>query len=192
MTLRDDQRELTRRRIVDAVLDLVAEGALDELSVPQVAARSGVSLATIYRHFPTRDELVAAAAEEPVRVAFESAARTAAEGDDPLESFQRALWHELAKNLRLVRRQIASEAGRDLRDVRGRRARARVAAYLEGRGVPPGTEAFERLVTLVHTLIGSLTFVELHDRQGLAVDEAVDAAQFAIRALVAVHLPEDP
>jgi AcrR family transcriptional regulator len=192
VSLRDDQRDLTRQRIVRAVLDLVGEGAFDELSVPQVARRSGVSLATIYRHFPTRDDLVAAAAEEPVRVAFDSAARDAVEGDDPLFAFHRALWHELAKNLPLVRRQVASQAGRDLREVRGRRARTRVAAYLEGRGATPGTAAFERLVTLVHTLIGSLAFVELHDRQGLDVDDAVDTAQWAIRAVLAADLQELP
>jgi AcrR family transcriptional regulator len=188
--LRDDQIELTRQRILRAVLDLVAEGAIDELSVPQVAKRSGVSLATIYRHFPTRDDLVAAAAEEPVRAAFDAATREARDGDDPLVSFHRALWHELAKNLPLVRRQVASQAGRDLREVRGRTARTRVAAYLDGRGVPPDTAAFERLVTLVHTLIGSLTFVELYDRQGLDVDDAVDTAQWAIGAAIAATLRE--
>lgn len=192
MTLRDDQRGLTRQQILRAVLDLVAEGALDELSVPQVARRSGVSRATIYRHFPTRDDLVAAAAEEPVRVAFAAAAGTVAEGGDPLFSFHRALWHELAKDLPLVRHQVASQAGRDLREVRGRTARTRVAAYLEGRGATPGTAAFERSVRLVHTLIGSLTFVELHDRQGLDVDDAVDAAQWAIRAVIAADLQELP
>ncbi len=192
MGLRDDQIELTRQRILRGVLDLVAEGAVDELSVPRVAKRSGVSLATIYRHFPTRDDLVAAAAEEPVRVAFAAAARDAVDGDDPLFSFHRALWHELAKNLPLVRRQVASQAGRDLREVRGRTARTRVAAYLEGRGAAPGAAGFERLVTLVHTLIGSLTFVELHDRQGLDVDDAVDTAQWAIRSLLATHLQETP
>ena len=190
MALRDDQIELTRQRILRAVLDLVAEGVLDELSVPRVAKRSGVSLATIYRHFPTRDDLVAAAAEEPVRHAFEAASRDARGGDDPLFGFHRALWHELAENLPLVRRQVASQAGRDLREVRGRTARTRVAAYLEGRGLTPGTAAFERLVTIVHTLIGSLTFVELHDRQGLDVDDAVDSAQWAIRAAIAATLQE--
>lgn len=190
MSLREDQRDLTRRRIVAAVLDLAAGGA-DGISVPQVARRSGVSLATIYRHFPTRDDLLAAAADEPVRAVFEAMGHGDPTGD-PLHAFHRALWCELAGNVPLVRRQAATAAGRELRDARGRVARGRVAAYLQGRGVPPGTASFERLVTLVHAQIGSLAFLELHDRQGLAVDDAVDAARFAIEALVAAPLREDP
>ena len=71
MSLRDDQRALTRERVLAAVLELVADGAFDELSVPAVAKRSGVSVATIYRYFPTRDDLLAAAAAEPSRQALQ-------------------------------------------------------------------------------------------------------------------------
>ena len=70
MALRDEHRELTRRKVLAAVLDLVADGSLDELSVPTVARASGVSVATIYRYFPTKDELLAAAAAEPSRQAL--------------------------------------------------------------------------------------------------------------------------
>lgn len=184
MSLREDQREMTRRRIVDAVLALAADGDLDALSVPEVARRSGVSLATIYRHFPTRDDLVAAAADEPVRAVFEAMGR-AEPGADPLLTFHRTLWHELARNVPLVRHQLASDAGRELREARGRVAHGRVAAYVEGRGVRRDRAGFERTVALVHALIGSASFVELHDRQGLAVDEAIDAAQWAIGAVIA-------
>jgi AcrR family transcriptional regulator len=48
MTLREEQRELTKRKILSAVLDLVAEESMGDLSVPLVAERSGVSVATIY------------------------------------------------------------------------------------------------------------------------------------------------
>ena len=37
VALRDEHRELTRRKVLEAVLDLVADGSLDELSVPAVA-----------------------------------------------------------------------------------------------------------------------------------------------------------
>ena len=36
---------------------------LSDISVPEIARRSGVSLRTIYRYYPTRDELLAAAGE---------------------------------------------------------------------------------------------------------------------------------
>src|SRR5207248_1304574 len=36
------------------------EGEASELAVPEVARHSGVSLRTVYRYFPTREELLAA------------------------------------------------------------------------------------------------------------------------------------
>lgn len=47
--------------ILDAALELLAESGLEGLSVEAVAARAGVSKAAIYRRWPSRDEMVAAA-----------------------------------------------------------------------------------------------------------------------------------
>jgi AcrR family transcriptional regulator len=47
--------------ILAAALDLLAEVGPTGLSVEEVAARAGVSKATIYRRWPTKDDLVAAA-----------------------------------------------------------------------------------------------------------------------------------
>jgi len=45
--------------IIDAVLELIAEGvAIEALSVEAVAARAGVGKATIYRRWPSKEELV--------------------------------------------------------------------------------------------------------------------------------------
>jgi AcrR family transcriptional regulator len=56
--LRHEQSEATRLRIIEAVARVLARG-LTELSVPAVAREAGVSLATIYRHFTNKQELVA-------------------------------------------------------------------------------------------------------------------------------------
>ena len=170
MGLRDEQRELTRRTVLDAVLKLVAEGSLDELSVPAVARRSGVSLATIYRHFPTRDELLAAAAAEPSRQAL-AARSTPRPGDDDLAGYQRAMWTSFAANLGLLRHQITSQAGRDMRQARLSQSRARLAAYIAGRGVDAESAEGQRLISLLLLVSGSLALVELHDRQGLTIDD---------------------
>lgn len=46
--------------ILDAALEVLAEAGPTGLSVEEVAARAGVSKATIYRRFPTKDDLVVA------------------------------------------------------------------------------------------------------------------------------------
>lgn len=50
-----------RRRVLDAVIDLVAAGRLDDMGMKDVAERSGVALGTIYRYFSSRDHMAAAA-----------------------------------------------------------------------------------------------------------------------------------
>lgn len=56
--------EAVSAAILAAVLDLIAEhGSTTAISVEKVAARSGASKATIYRRWPSKEELVAAAVE---------------------------------------------------------------------------------------------------------------------------------
>jgi AcrR family transcriptional regulator len=62
-SLRDQHHELTRELIMRAVIDQVEQGGFSELTVPEVARAAGVSLRTVYRHFPTRDDLLAGASE---------------------------------------------------------------------------------------------------------------------------------
>jgi AcrR family transcriptional regulator len=184
--LREEHRALTTRTILDAVLDLVAAGSLDELSVPAVAKRSGVSLATIYRYFRTKDELLLAAAAEPARRALAAATTDPPSdvGADTLATFQRAMWHEFATNLPLLRHQVTSAAGREMRDARLSTSRAQLAEYLAGHGIDATSAAGRRLVSLVLLISGSLALVELHDRQGLPVDQAIEVSQWAVQALV--------
>ena len=48
-----------RERVVAAALDQVAEGGYASAAVQVVAARAGVAVGTVYRHFPSKAELFA-------------------------------------------------------------------------------------------------------------------------------------
>lgn len=50
----------SRARVLDAVASLLVETGVQEVTVEAVMARSGVARATVYRHWPTRQELVLA------------------------------------------------------------------------------------------------------------------------------------
>ena len=52
--------EETRRRIVEATLELHAEQGIAATRWEEIAARAGVGVGTVYRHFPSLDELVPA------------------------------------------------------------------------------------------------------------------------------------
>ena len=178
VALRDEQRELTRRKVLSAVLDLVADGSLDELSVPAVARKSGVSLATIYRYFPTKDALIAAAASEPERTALH------AEPATDYAEYLRSMWHEFSKNMPLLRHQATSAAGREMREARLDRSKKLLSHTLKGAGIDPKSAEGERLISVLLLVSGSLALVELHDRQGLDVDTAVDTSLWAANALM--------
>jgi AcrR family transcriptional regulator len=56
--LRESHAEQTRESILAAAADEMAARGPEGFAVPSVAERCGVALRTVYRHFPTRDELV--------------------------------------------------------------------------------------------------------------------------------------
>jgi len=53
-----------RRKVLDAALELVADGGIDELSIREVARRAGVTHQAPYHHFRDRAAILAAIAEE--------------------------------------------------------------------------------------------------------------------------------
>jgi AcrR family transcriptional regulator len=53
----------TRRRIVDATRELHGEQGIAATSWDDIAARAGVGVGTVYRHFPSLDELIPACGE---------------------------------------------------------------------------------------------------------------------------------
>jgi AcrR family transcriptional regulator len=54
----DPRIERTRRVVLEATLDLLAESGYRAVTIEAVAARSGVAKSTIYRHWPGRVELI--------------------------------------------------------------------------------------------------------------------------------------
>ncbi len=53
-----------RERVIDAALELAAEGGYDAVQMRDVAGRAQVALGTIYRYFSSKDHLLAAAQVE--------------------------------------------------------------------------------------------------------------------------------
>src|SRR3954454_14105719 len=58
----------TRRRIIEATRELHGEQGIAATSWDKIAARAGVGVGTVYRHFPTLDELVPACGEISMQI----------------------------------------------------------------------------------------------------------------------------
>jgi AcrR family transcriptional regulator len=73
-----------RRALIDAAVGAIAKHGLDALNLRQLAARAGVTPGAPYHHFATREELLAAIAEEGFgRLEAELVAARDAAGADP-------------------------------------------------------------------------------------------------------------
>lgn len=57
-TTREDQRKLTRRRIIDAARQLFYDEGVADVSVDQIARVAQVGRATLYLHFPNKDAIL--------------------------------------------------------------------------------------------------------------------------------------
>ncbi|MDR3656398.1 MAG: TetR family transcriptional regulator [Mycobacterium sp.] len=55
---------IRRAKVIEEVIDLIAEVGAEAVQMRDVAQRSGVALATVYRYFSSKDHLLAAALED--------------------------------------------------------------------------------------------------------------------------------
>ena len=171
-------RDDVRTRIVDAFLDLVATET--PLSMPAVASRAGISVRTLYRYFPSKEELQRHAAGWIDR-------RVLAEMDgrgvdrSSMREYLRRMWLEFAHAMPAVHVQHDTPEGRQMRMERLPVARERV-----DRNLPP-TIAGERragVVDLVVAICSSSMFLELVDRMGHAPTDAADLAADLVELII--------
>jgi len=172
--LRDEQTEVTRRRILDALVRTMGKGVAG-LSVPAVAAEAGVSVPTVYRHFRTKGDLVAALAPylsgKTGLMGFPEIA-----GDD-LAAVARELYRRNEAMDAEVRAAMASQLGQEVRR-RTMPDRVRLIKKNVAERVPGLAEAdLERLTRVLLILMSSATMRAFKDYLGMsAMDAAEDVA----------------
>lgn len=183
--VRAGHKRVTRDRIVRAVADLVAECHPAAISVPAVAAKAGVGVATVYRYFPTKEALLDAS----MLVMGSDASITSLDelptSFDALAQTLPGSFADVAAHLPLARNQLASPLGRDLRRRRWEVKKVVLDAALADGGIDPTSSAGRRLAAITDALTSSTAVVELHDKQGLPIDEAAAYVLWALAVLEA-------
>lgn len=81
------RRERTRALLLDAAEVLVSQRAPEEIRIEDVAEQAGISPASVYVHFGTKDGLLAAVTERVLGVATEALRSAYAAETSPLERF---------------------------------------------------------------------------------------------------------
>ena len=167
MTSRAFAAAQTRRRIVDATLELHGEQGIAATSWDDIAARARVGVGTVYRHFPSLDELIPACGEITRQVLALPGPHAVFEAADaPAERIQRlvceafAIYERGAPQLRAIRRDPdvhpnIAEAGEEVE--------ASLAALIDAAFEPIGITPRDRAV--VRAMIDLGTWDALRDQQ---------------------------
>ena len=189
MTRRASAAAQTRRRIIDATRELHSERGIAATSWDEIAARAGVGVGTVYRHFPSLDELIPACGEISMRIV----ALPDPEGvpslfdgvDAPAERIEClvreafASYERGAPQLHAIRNEpevhpSVAEAGEEVE--------ASLSALIDAAVEPSGITPADRAV--VRAMVDLGTWQALRD-QGLGPAEAVDAVSQMLAARVA-------
>lgn len=183
MTWRDEQMAATRQRIVETFRELSSGPLATPVKVSEVARASGIAPATIYRHFPNRDELVHTAAFHDWNA--EPATEIGTWGVEELRRHLRTMWSSFQHNVVLVREGAVSEAGREMRRSRLEAQRRELEASARAASIDPSSTEGRRYLAAVSLVSSSYAFLDLHDRQGFDAEEAADIAVWMVSALAA-------
>ena len=188
--LRAAHRSDTRRRILTAVGELLADEHPASISVPAVSRKSGVSVATIYRYFPSKEALLDASARA---VDVETRRFFGNEAPVPgrtLSDFMHRMWQELSRSLPALRASQMPGVGRDLRRRRSAQRLSDATRALEGAGVDLSTDLGQRLLRISLVLSSSSTLLEQIDRLDMEVEDGADDVVWAIEALTRLVVTE--
>ncbi len=74
-----------RNRVLDAAMELAAEGGYDAVQMRDVATRAQVALGTIYRYFSSKDHLLASCQVELWQAQVDRLAQRPPDGDTPAD-----------------------------------------------------------------------------------------------------------
>lgn len=181
-SLRDRQARLTRELILRAVADALQTEPVAEVSIPAVAEAAGVSLRTVYRYFPTRDELLTAAADW--------INETFLDGDPYVDDLAelatgyRRGCERFAEHPGLVGAMAFTGAGRSVRSKRRAKRIANLRRAID-RAVPnlPAVERSRGLAALA-TLYSMESWLMMREDCGLSDAEATAAGAEGLESLI--------
>jgi AcrR family transcriptional regulator len=189
MTRRASAVAQTRRRIIDATRELHGEQGIAATSWDDIAARAGVGVGTVYRHFPSLDELIPACDEISMQIVAlpdPQGVPSLFEGvDAPAERIERlvretfAIYERGAPELRAIRNEpdVHPRVAED-----GEELEASLTALVDSALEPLDVTPADRAVARAMVDLG--TWQALRD-QGLATADAVEAVSQMLAARVA-------
>ncbi|PWR20071.1 TetR/AcrR family transcriptional regulator [Zavarzinia compransoris] len=188
--LRRRQQAATRDAILEAAGLLVEERGLDALSFAAVAERAGVQERTVYRHFPTRGELLAAFW---TWVNDQAGIAGFPDSEAALRRLPPAVFARFDERAGMMRALVFSEAGRQFRLAVNGERQAAYRTILAERLKDLDPAAATRICAVVQLLYSATAWATLRDCWPLDGKAAGETVAWAIdRLLAAVEAGDCP
>jgi AcrR family transcriptional regulator len=176
--------------LLEALLAEIAEKDVEDLQIADVAARAGIAVRTVYRHFPTKEALLDAFWEwwisERFGVPDDRAVRP-----DTFPDYLRRIYEAFDRTEPVMRAFIYSRAGRELRDRTRHRRIKMIDDTLRDAVAPMPPEDRGRVLAVFQTLLSVTTWHTLRHFRGLSGADAGDAIAWVASVLLE-ELRRDP
>ena len=181
-SLRQEQMRRTREQILDALVRTIGQGVAG-LSIPAVAREAGVSIPTIYRHFHSKQELVAALGGYLMQKMGIATLQPPRSLDDLLAisryGFVKA--EDMDEAIKIVAvSELGSEMRRDAMPLRIKMLEDALAAEL----APLNEQDRVRLRNMILVLTSSAMIRAFKEYLNLLGEAAADNVEWAIRLLI--------
>ena len=192
---RVNQKLRTRQALIDAAIAMRDEGQHPTLA--QVAERAMVSRATAYRYFPSLEALISETAADREMKPLESFWRP---GDDPVNGIGQAanalnsLLLEDEIGLHVMERSFMTvwlENESHETPLRPGRRMSYIEPIVDSLKDVLTPRARKRLKQALSIVIGTEALIAVRDISGASVEESLDSAAWAARALVRQALAEE-
>ncbi len=184
--LRERQRGFTRRLIVDALSRVILKTGIHQFSTQEVADEAGVSLRTLYRYFPTREDLLAGLAVEADQTLREAGFPPAPNSlsADGIGVLVGDLWQAMGKRPDLTRALVIANMATGFQFGPRKEHHQLLRHAVESMTPHLTSKEQHHLYAVIRYLAGSLAWKVLTDDFGLETEEGSDLAAWVIRTLI--------
>lgn len=180
LSLQSRQSALARQAILQALVAHLESGDVDQVSMEDLAREAGVSRRTLYRYFPTRTDLIAAAGDWVRGEVFKL---DPAIGDGGIAASFRAGTASMQARPRLARALLRTDTGRAARtSFRAARAEA-IRREVRARAPNLSKRDAESAAAVLTNLCSLHAWVSLQEESGLSPERAQEALLWAIEII---------
>jgi len=187
--LRAQQADATRARILDATVRVMARG-LASVSMPEVAREAGVSVPTVYRHFGSKEDLLAAIYPHVARRVGLDKVPDPVTFDD-LRDGIRTVFEKVDTYSDLERAAVASPGADVTRRLTMPQRLRRLSQFADSVQPRLARADRERITRLLVVLTASSSLRMWRDHLDVSVEQAADDIDWVMRASIAASRRND-